>query len=559
MKQHLKRGLILLLACIAALVFTRLLPAFADEPGGQESSENTDVSDPGSGTGDTDPTNSEDPDPTDPGETEPTSEEPPAPDLSELLRIDAALDGDPVGSGSPISVKLEKRSTLALTISYTGEGGPGAALTSAALSDGIREIPLQGGGSAFPYNFTASLRYTEVPESALSLHFTAVFEKEDGSGTVTIERFYALSVEKKAAPELKGAVTLHYGEGKALSLDISDAADGLMVFHVPASEAGSVSVCLRSGVYTAVVNRGKTPEDSDFTEFTGGSVALDPEKDLVFGYPETATTAAGETIRVSVHLTELVGRKSPTCTEEGWNAYEQCPVKDCGYTTKVTLPAQGHSYTAWLYQGDGRHVRRCVRLDHEESGACVMGSWFVEQEPGPGVEGVMARTCAICSGKERQMIPALETTSEEPTTEEPTTEEPTTEEPTTEEPTTEAPASTEEPTVPPSETPERETEPEPLFDLGNLKKYALIGAGVLLLIILLIVILLVSMRKDREREEAEEKETPEGKKEPESAGEAPEAPAEAEVKETPEAPAEQNVSETPEAPAEPPANEPPEA
>jgi len=82
------------------------------------------------------------------------------------------------------------------------------------------------------------------------------------------------------------------------------------------------------------------------------------EKDVVHCYKVTTTPAtcqcAGKTIlRCAVcdhskefeheqleHIIIQVAAQAPTCTEDGWEAYEYCP--NCDYTTQVIIPALNH-------------------------------------------------------------------------------------------------------------------------------------------------------------------------------------------------------------------------
>lgn len=43
------------------------------------------------------------------------------------------------------------------------------------------------------------------------------------------------------------------------------------------------------------------------------------------------------------HTFKEMSAKEPTCTESGWEAYHYCTNSGCGYTTKVEVPALGHS------------------------------------------------------------------------------------------------------------------------------------------------------------------------------------------------------------------------
>ena len=63
---------------------------------------------------------------------------------------------------------------------------------------------------------------------------------------------------------------------------------------------------------------------------------------VVYGLdqPDFTSTFSG-TLPPHVHEIVKVAAKAPTCTEEGWAAYEYC--KTCDYTTKQTISAKGHT------------------------------------------------------------------------------------------------------------------------------------------------------------------------------------------------------------------------
>lgn len=48
------------------------------------------------------------------------------------------------------------------------------------------------------------------------------------------------------------------------------------------------------------------------------------------------------------HDTENHEAKDPTCTEDGWYAYETCKREGCTYSTKVVRTSPGHNYGDWI-------------------------------------------------------------------------------------------------------------------------------------------------------------------------------------------------------------------
>lgn len=61
----------------------------------------------------------------------------------------------------------------------------------------------------------------------------------------------------------------------------------------------------------------------------------------------------------NAHAIVTHGALSPTCTEDGWTAYETCA--NCSFTTYSPLPAVGHDFGDWTYDNPQRHVRVCAR------------------------------------------------------------------------------------------------------------------------------------------------------------------------------------------------------
>ena len=57
--------------------------------------------------------------------------------------------------------------------------------------------------------------------------------------------------------------------------------------------------------------------------------------------------------------------KDPTCTESGWQAYEDC--SRCDYTTYVELGVLGHAYGEWQSYSSTEERRTCTRCDAYES------------------------------------------------------------------------------------------------------------------------------------------------------------------------------------------------
>ncbi|MBO6263129.1 MAG: hypothetical protein J6N93_02490, partial [Clostridia bacterium] len=113
--------------------------------------------------------------------------------------------------------------------------------------------------------------------------------------------------------------------------------------------------------------------------------------------------------------------KAPTCTEVGWEAYEVCSNEGCGYSTKVEIPALGHTKgeliktVAPTCTEEGYSVYQCARCEETMQddfvpalGHSVGGAWIVVTAPTCTEEGVQHRICAVC-GEEAEVgtIPAL--------------------------------------------------------------------------------------------------------------------------------------------------------
>ena len=99
----------------------------------------------------------------------------------------------------------------------------------------------------------------------------------------------------------------------------------------------------------------------------------------------------------------------PTCTDIGWDAYEECIRDGCTYTTYAEKPAAEHQWKAWKQEDGKTHQRTCSNCDAAETGEHVWGDWLsvdpydhqhnctvcgeaYETEPHTWVNGV----CSVC-------------------------------------------------------------------------------------------------------------------------------------------------------------------
>lgn len=154
----------------------------------------------------------------------------------------------------------------------------------------------------------------------------------------------------------------------------------------------------------------------------------------------------------SVHADEIVSRKNPTCTEDGYIEYKPTGTVAVEPNYKVTIPSLGHSYEKTVIQkqtctekgiirytcsrcGDtydevlaklghnykletieptciekGKNIYTCSRCeDSYEEEIEVLGHDFKEQriEPDCENEGKIIHTCNRCGEVEEEIIPAL--------------------------------------------------------------------------------------------------------------------------------------------------------
>lgn len=78
--------------------------------------------------------------------------------------------------------------------------------------------------------------------------------------------------------------------------------------------------------------------------------------------------------------------QAPTCTANGWNAYEYCT--QCEYNTKVIIVAIGHNYGNYVSIGNGMHTRTCENdPSHVLTESCSGGSYSEGSLP----------VCAYCN------------------------------------------------------------------------------------------------------------------------------------------------------------------
>ncbi len=103
------------------------------------------------------------------------------------------------------------------------------------------------------------------------------------------------------------------------------------------------------------------------------------------------------------HNNKSFDAKAPTCTVDGWHAYEECD--RCGYSTYSVDPALGHSYdngtvtTKPTCTETGVRTFSCVRGDHsfnveEEALGHDFGAWTVVVEPKCDAWGQEQRICS---------------------------------------------------------------------------------------------------------------------------------------------------------------------
>ena len=76
-------------------------------------------------------------------------------------------------------------------------------------------------------------------------------------------------------------------------------------------------------------------------------------------YRECSVCGARETETVPAHEHNLLTApaKAHSCTEDGWDGYEYCTL--CEFSTRVVIPATGHSYGEYVSNGNSTHTRVC--------------------------------------------------------------------------------------------------------------------------------------------------------------------------------------------------------
>ena len=115
--------------------------------------------------------------------------------------------------------------------------------------------------------------------------------------------------------------------------------------------------------------------------------------------------------RAPGHDPEHHEAKAPTCSEIGWDAYDEC--KRCDYTTYHKLGTTDHTWGEWVlkdgYEDDCTTVRVytrsctvCQTVDTNENtvsaaAAHVWGNWVVDREPTGTQKGLRHRTCENCA------------------------------------------------------------------------------------------------------------------------------------------------------------------
>ena len=85
------------------------------------------------------------------------------------------------------------------------------------------------------------------------------------------------------------------------------------------------------------------------------------------------------------HDREPHDAKAPTCTEIGWGAYDTC--KNCDYTTRVDIPATGHSYLNTVTQptctkgGYTTHTCTVCGYSFTNRETAALGHWYGDWTP----------------------------------------------------------------------------------------------------------------------------------------------------------------------------------
>ena len=115
------------------------------------------------------------------------------------------------------------------------------------------------------------------------------------------------------------------------------------------------------------------------------------------------------------HTMRDVPAKEPTCTEEGWDAHQECSV--CGYSTATPIPMLDHSYGEWAVSVEpgctepGLMIRTCDcgAVDTQEiapKGHSYSDNWTISKDSSCTEDGLKVRYCAFCGTPEYQAISA---------------------------------------------------------------------------------------------------------------------------------------------------------
>ena len=104
-------------------------------------------------------------------------------------------------------------------------------------------------------------------------------------------------------------------------------------------------------------------------------------------YRECTACDLRENERVPAHEHDIktASAVAATCTTDGWAEYEYCTI--CAYNTRVLIKAKGHSWGAYVSNGDSTHTRACANdPSHLNTEPCSGGD----------VSGVGDPICAYC-------------------------------------------------------------------------------------------------------------------------------------------------------------------
>ena len=115
-----------------------------------------------------------------------------------------------------------------------------------------------------------------------------------------------------------------------------------------------------------------------------------------------------ETVSALGHAEKAVSGREPTCTESGMTNGIIC--ERCGevLTAQTTVPALGHSWSAWTTLDENKHQRVCSRdSSHKETASHTWDSGKVTTSPSCTESGVKTYTCTVCGGAKTETISAL--------------------------------------------------------------------------------------------------------------------------------------------------------